>query len=71
MVGIDTSLYKAHSCRSASTSKAKVVGIFLKDILKRGQWPGASTWQKHYNKGIVNTKQSSEFETVIFNNVLN
>ena len=37
--GIDTSLYKykAHSCRSASTSKAKVLGISFKGILKRGQ----------------------------------
>ena len=71
MAGIDTSLYKAHSCRSASTSKAKVLGISLKDILKRGQWSGASTWQRHYNKEIVNTRESSEFETVIFNNALN
>ena len=71
MAGIDTSLYKAHSCRSASTSKAKVLGISLKDILKRDQWSGASTWQRHYNKEIVNTRESSEFETVIFNNALN
>ena len=68
---IDTSLYKAHSCRSGSTSKAKVLGISFKDILKRGQWSGASTWQRHYNKEIVNTRESSEFETVIFNNALN
>ena len=45
MAGIDTSLCKAYSCRSASTSKAKVLSISLKDILKRGQWSGASTWQ--------------------------
>ena len=37
MAGLDTSLYKAHSCRPASTSMAKVLGISLKDILKRGQ----------------------------------
>ena len=44
MAGIGTSLYKAHSCRSASTSKAKVLGMFLKDILKEvsslGHRPG-------------------------------
>ena len=39
----DTSLYKAHCCRSASTSNDKVLGISLKDILKRGQWSWAST----------------------------
>ena len=32
MAGIDTSLYKDHSCRLASTSKAKVLGRSLKDI---------------------------------------
>ena len=36
MAGNDAKLHKAHSCRSASTSKAKVLGISLKDILKRG-----------------------------------
>ena len=43
IAGIDTSLYKERSLRSASTSKAKVLGISLKDILKRGQWSEAST----------------------------
>ena len=71
MAGIDTSLYKAHSCRSVSISKAKVLGMSLKDILKRGQWSGASTWQRHYNEEIVNTRESSEFENIFFNNVLN
>lgn len=41
--GIDISKFKAHSCRSASTSKAKVMGLSLDDILKRGQWSGKST----------------------------
>ena len=36
MAGNDAKLHKAHSCRSASTSKGKVLGISLKDILKRG-----------------------------------
>ena len=71
MVEIDTSLYKAHSCRSASTSKPTVLGTSLKDILKRGQWSGASNWQRHYNRNTVNRRKSSEFETVIFTNALN
>ena len=69
--GIGTSLYKAHSCRSGSTSKAKVLGMLLKNILKRVQWSGASTWQIHYNKLILNNRKGSEFETVILNNTLN
>ena len=71
MAGIDGSLYKAHSCRSAPYSKAKALGISLKVILKRGQWSGVSTWQSHCNKGIVNTRESSGFETVILSNALN
>ena len=63
--GIDISKYQAHSCRSASTSKAKVQGLSLSDILKRGQWSGESTWQKHYNREIENIENQNHFETVI------
>ena len=38
----------------------------LKDILERGQWSGPSTWQRHYNKKIVNTRKSPEFEHCYF-----
>ena len=65
---MDTSLYQVHSCRSVSTSNAKVLGMSLKDILKSGQW---STWERHYNKEIVNARESSKYETVILNNALN
>ena len=34
----DTKLFTAHSTRAASTSKAKVKGLPLDDILKRGNW---------------------------------
>ena len=33
--GIDTNIFKAHSCRAASTSKAKVVGLSMEGILER------------------------------------
>jgi len=56
--GIDISKYTAHSCRSASTSKAKILEISLNDILKRGQ--------KYYNKEIESQSQS-HFETVVLN----
>ena len=35
--GIDTSQYAAHSCRSASSSKAKVLCVPMEQILKCGQ----------------------------------
>ena len=34
--GIDTSQFKAHSCRSVATSKAKAMDISLEGVLKRG-----------------------------------
>ena len=48
--GIDINKYKAHSFRSASTSKALVLGLSVKDILNRGNWHNESTWQKFYQK---------------------
>ena len=64
--GIDINIFKAHSSRSASTSKAKCEGCSLKDILKRGQWSGKTTWQKHYHKSVVNS--ASKFQYSLFSN---
>ena len=52
--GIDTNLFTAHSTRAASTYKAKLKGLSLEDILKRGNWSSKSTWQKHYHKFVLN-----------------
>ena len=51
--GINTDLFKAHSTRSASSSKASVGGVPLVEILKRGSWSHDSTWQRFYNKHII------------------
>ena len=61
--GIDTNLFTAHSTRAASTSKAKVKGLSLEDILKRGNWSNKSTWQKHYHKFVSN--ESAQFQKSI------
>ena len=50
--GIDTNLFKAHSMRSASSSKVANLGLPLKDILENGNWSGDSTWQKFYHKRV-------------------
>ena len=50
--GVDTSKFKSHSTRAASTSKAACRGATLQDILDRGCWSQSSTWQKFYNKNI-------------------
>jgi len=51
--GVPTNQFKAHSYRAAGSSKAKAMGVSLKDILKQGCWKGEYVWQKHYNKSIV------------------
>ena len=44
LAGIDISTLKVLSVRAASTSKAKVLGLSIKDILKRGNSSKESTW---------------------------
>ena len=56
--GIDISTFKTHSTRSASTSKADLSGAPIEEILKRGVgWSNKSTWQKFYNKSIIQESQ--------------
>ena len=50
--GIDSGLYKAHSCRSASTSAALFRGISLTTIVKSASWSNVTTFKKHYLKEI-------------------
>ena len=50
--GVNTSKFKGHSMRHASTSKADLLGASLKDILGMGNWSSESVWQKHYHKPI-------------------
>ena len=42
--GIDTLHYAAHSCCSASSSKARVSGVPMEQILKRDQWKSSRTF---------------------------
>ena len=61
--GIDINLFTSHWTRAAFTSKAKVKGLSLKDILKRGNWSNKSKWQKHYHKFVSN--KSTQFQKSI------
>ena len=60
--GIDVNIYKAHSFRSASSSKAHKSGVPIEDSLKTGNWSNASTWQKFYHKTIVSSSQTYQQE---------
>ncbi len=53
--GVDTELFKAHSTRSASVSKADAASVPLSDILATAGWSSARTFATYYNKPISNT----------------
>ena len=48
--GINTATYKAHSTRSASTSKAALAGIPTDAILKFADWSNAQTFRRFYQR---------------------
>ena len=50
--GDDVGVFKGHSTRSNSRSKAALSGLSVPDILERGCWSNSSTWQKFYNRQI-------------------
>ena len=50
-VGIDSSIFKGHSTRSASmasTSKARAGGVSLEEVLKMADWAGPSSFLRFY-----------------------
>ena len=55
--GVDVSVYKPHSTRSAATSKAKANKATLLEIMKTAGWGSAATFAKFYDKHIE-TEQS-------------
>ena len=46
--GIDTTVFTAHSTRSASTSKANNLGLSMKDIAKAAGWSTEHSFQRFY-----------------------
>ena len=50
LAGIDTSNFKGHSTRSASTSKAASLGLSVKEILVRAGWSNDSTFQNYHKE---------------------
>lgn len=46
--GIDTTIFKGHSTRSASTSKARESGVSLEEVVKMADWSGPSTFIRFY-----------------------
>ena len=46
--GIDTSLFKAHSVRGASSTAASTKGVLIEDILCTADWSTESTFRQFY-----------------------
>ena len=65
LAGIDVSIFKGHSTRATSSSKASKAGFSLADILARGTWSSSSTWPRFYNKQIMNENDSYQ-KTVFY-----
>jgi hypothetical protein len=52
LAGIDISIYKAHSTRSATTSKAKIIGLSAQEIMQRANWTRESTFRRFYHRNL-------------------
>lgn len=61
--GIDCDKYKAHSVRSASSSKAKLCNVPIDNILKVAGWSTAKTFAQFYNKDVEDS--SNTFSTAV------
>ena len=61
--GIDVSIFKGHSVRSASTSKAAAQGFPVMEIMGRANWSSASTFKTFYHKVIV--QQYNNYEEAV------
>ena len=46
--GIDTSVFKAHSVRGASSTAASMKGVLIEDILRTADWSTDSTFRRFY-----------------------
>jgi hypothetical protein len=53
--GVDTSIFKAHSIRAASTSAAADAGVSIPEILQAADWSSKSTFEQFYHKPVGNS----------------
>ena len=52
LADVDTKVFKAHSLRGASSSKALLSGLSVKEVIDHGRWSQESTWQRFYHKKV-------------------
>jgi hypothetical protein len=54
--GVNTDVYKAHSTRAASASKANRENVPIDQIMANAGWKSAETFHRFYNKPVENSK---------------
>ena len=54
LAGINTTIFKPHSTRSAASSAAFSAGVGLSDILEVADWTNESTFTRFYKRAIAN-----------------
>ena len=59
--GINTDIFKPHSTRAASTSKAQSCDVPISSILKAASWKRGSVFHRFYNGDIVGGSEHTEF----------
>ena len=59
--GIDLTVFKPHSTRAATTSKAHASDVPLSSILEAGSWKNECTFNRFYNKPIQSRDQENIF----------
>ena len=59
--GIDTNTFQSHSLRSSSSSKAKLNGANITQILRAGGWSNEHTFAKFYDRECINDKTIQDF----------
>lgn len=64
--GIDTSVFKAHSVRGASTSSAFMAGCSIQNIQRTANWSNAKTFHMYYNKVV---DSNIDFASAVLNQV--
>ena len=69
---IDTGLFTAHTCRSASKSKAKLAGLNIKTMLNSANWTKNNIFKRRYFKEIQENYQTdhSKFGMELLDNII-
>ena len=57
--------FSPHSCRSAASSKASVIGVNIDNILKKGCWSNIRTFHNYYEKEILDYAMEEPFNKLL------